>query len=507
LIMSNTNKKSIGLDISDYTIEAAALEISGTETRISSLGSAKLPLGVVERGRIKDEAKLKLAITEALTAAKIDPGADSIIFGLPEALVYVHVFFFDPAKSQTLDDAIVQEIENTVPFRLSDLIYAHRALGSLPGNKTGTGILLAAAVKAEVLRWRNFFRNSGFSAPIFDIESLAVFRGIFDKYPSEPVCLVDIGATTTLVSIFSPLGLTYSYIINSAGQNISYQLANELGVSFAEAEEIKVKYGLGPNDKYPKAAGFIGGILAKIFREIKNNIDYFNSEFSFPRVKEVIVIGGSSKLSGLEAYIKTLDLGVDIRMGQPLYAADPAYTEAIGLAARGLSSRWDKSDPAISMAEVKNNTASPANAISFIKDLVLKIKSRLGVKEYKKIAIVGAVSVFAFACFYIFFSYLSVNKSRPPVTPLPVTSKPPQTEANPEPVVSAPLPAPAKIRIKKISSPLNVRQGAGTNFRVAGKAGPGEEFISLEEADGWIKIRLTDGVEGWVFAEYTERVE
>lgn len=510
--MPSANKRSVGLDISDYTIEIAGLADRSVGTRVFALGSAKLEPGIVERGVIKDEDRLKTALKEAASAAKIDLSAERVVFGLPEALVYVHVFSFDPKSGRTLDEAISREAENTIPFRRSDLLYAHKTLGSWPDAKAGSGILLVAALKAEVLRWQDFFKNLGLCIEIFDIESLAIFRGMFEKYPPEPVCLVDIGATTTLVSVFTPLGLSYSYIINSAGNNISYQLSGGLSISFAEAEKLKLESGLGENGQYPQAAAIIKEILAKTFREIKNNIDYFNNEFSFPPVKEIVVGGGTSKLSGLDAYIRTLDPGINIRMGRPFYEADVAYTEAIGLAVRGLNDKWDKTDPVIALPETSGRAEKLDDVLGFIKDLALKAGGRLktfGTKEYRRLALAGAVFILLFAGFYAFFSYLSSNRIRA-AAPLVPTVTERQTGTS-SPVIEKPNPTPlipeAKIIIKDIGSSLNIRSGAGTGFNKIGKAGAGETYVFTEETAGWIKIKLTDGVEGWVFAEYTEKVE
>jgi len=45
---------------------------------------------------------------------------------------------------------------------------------------------------------------------------------------------------------------------------------------------------------------------------------------------------------------------------------------------------------------------------------------------------------------------------------------------------------------------LNVRSGAGTQFRILGGIATGDGLSVLERGDGWTKIRMEDGTAGWI---------
>jgi len=65
-----------------------------------------------------------------------------------------------------------------------------------------------------------------------------------------------------------------------------------------------------------------------------------------------------------------------------------------------------------------------------------------------------------------------------------------------------------KSYVRILSTPtgwLRVRQGAGTSFPEIAKIKPGEEYLLLEEKDGWFKIQLSDEQEGWVSGKYTAK--
>ena len=53
---------------------------------------------------------------------------------------------------------------------------------------------------------------------------------------------------------------------------------------------------------------------------------------------------------------------------------------------------------------------------------------------------------------------------------------------------------------------LNVRSEASVNGEIVDKVDPGETFNYTAEQDGWYKITLSSGEEGWVSGEYIEKL-
>lgn len=64
-----------------------------------------------------------------------------------------------------------------------------------------------------------------------------------------------------------------------------------------------------------------------------------------------------------------------------------------------------------------------------------------------------------------------------------------------------------KIRILQTSTGwLRVRSDATLNSSESARVDPGQEFAVLEEKNGWIKIEYEKDNQGWVSAQYTEKV-
>ena len=78
------------------------------------------------------------------------------------------------------------------------------------------------------------------------------------------------------------------------------------------------------------------------------------------------------------------------------------------------------------------------------------------------------------------------------------TTAPAEEVAEPEPEVK-------KCRVTANS--LRVRSGPGSDHDVIGSVTRGMELEVVGEEDGWVHVRLEDGSDGFVSAEYVEMLE
>lgn len=346
-------KRSIGLDIADHTIEVVELLKSSGKIKLVNSARVQLESGVVERGRIKNAEKLSAVIKKLFSDAKPQViRLKELVFSLPESQVYTHTFSLQGKKfkDHELDSLVLKEIQTNIPLEEKDTLFSYKILSQVDGN---TEILSVSTSREVVLEWKSFFKKLDIEVEFFDIENLAIFRDLFKKIPDKPVCVVDIGAVTTNISIFDNGYLHYSYSINMAGVAFTKEIANTLQIDDQEAEKRKVEISSIQGDKD------IPSILSKNFgiivQEIKISINYFKEKFG-EEVGEVVLVGGSSQLKGLVDYLAN-QLNLSVHLGESKLFLDKLplfYIEAVGLALKGLMSKkeFDK-DPVISIPDIK----------------------------------------------------------------------------------------------------------------------------------------------------------
>jgi uncharacterized protein YgiM (DUF1202 family) len=89
----------------------------------------------------------------------------------------------------------------------------------------------------------------------------------------------------------------------------------------------------------------------------------------------------------------------------------------------------------------------------------------------------------------------------PSATPLPTATRRPTITATPS---ASPTAGTGVRGVVNSNQGINVRGGAGRSFRVVAVLGPGDivEIIGRNADESWYEVRLEDGTEGWVSAQF-----
>lgn len=87
-------------------------------------------------------------------------------------------------------------------------------------------------------------RESGLGLNNIVLNSMASSEAyITQDEKDEGICLVDMGAGVTNLSVFTKGGITYSAVIQNGGNQVTQDIADAFDTSFKEAERLKLKHG------------------------------------------------------------------------------------------------------------------------------------------------------------------------------------------------------------------------------------------------------------------------
>ncbi len=416
------NNKAVGLDITNRSIEAIEVEKNGNQVFISSSSRVILEDGVVECGRIKNKQKLSEAAQKLFAGAQPKPIiTKKIIFCLPDSQAFVRIFDLPEHNKNQRHDLIVSEIISNIPIKSDDLLYSYKILEDRPVvKKEGNNgeerpglirVLSAAASKEAMNEWQCFFNSLEIKIGFFDLEAQAVLRGCKGKAPADRICLIDIGSSSTSVSVFDGEGLYYSCSFGCAGDFFTKRIADELKVGWEEAERIKLENGLIDTGQNNKAPMILRSALLPIVEEIFAAIRFFK-EKTGKDVKEIIFVGGSSGLPGLieffSSYLTTFNLAnkknsdiqqapeqavenLFVHLGQsalPRSNIDAKFIEAVGLAWKGIDKKGFTKDLELSFSSAKinkNKIATTKSPVAAIQEIAHAPSGKFGwLSEYKK---------------------------------------------------------------------------------------------------------------------------
>ena len=90
--MLNYQNKSIGIDVADRSIELVEIQKERQGVVVKKWNRVNLEPGIVNKGLIEDEEKLRKSVVSLFEKAKPDAiRGRSVVFGIPETHVYTHV--------------------------------------------------------------------------------------------------------------------------------------------------------------------------------------------------------------------------------------------------------------------------------------------------------------------------------------------------------------------------------------------------------------------------------
>jgi len=155
----------------------------------------------------------------------------------------------------------------------------------------------------------------------------------------EAIALVDLGYKSSNISIIANGELCLNRVVETGGNNITNSLAEAMGISYAEAEGIKIGM---PTE----VDANLQPLLAPLGRDFRASIDFFEHHQDQP-VSQVFLSGGASRsdyfIQSLQTElmvpckswnpVASLDVALSPQQTEDLALNGPLLTEAIGAAA------------------------------------------------------------------------------------------------------------------------------------------------------------------------------
>lgn len=339
------NKNIIGIDISDFSIEAIVLK-KKKNFEVSSYSRFRLSPDVVENGIILDKNKLKDSIKKLFKDAKPNEIKDKRVFiSIPESKVYTRIIFLpNSIKDKDLKESGKLKAEEYIPEDINNLV---TSIKILPPSKNYKEILYTGVEKENLNNFINIFKELGMEVVGCTMESISSFNGLNDKLKKKTTLLLDIGSRTTIASVFDKNGIRDSININIAGHKVSKSLMEKLQISHDSSTEKKRKIGLKKLDSDGKVMMAIQGQFQPLVDELKKFINFYE-ESNRQRIEQVILIGGSAQMPGIDEYFQE-NLNIDTTIGydflddklQNKETQSTKYINAIGLAKLAYNKKVD----------------------------------------------------------------------------------------------------------------------------------------------------------------------
>lgn len=292
---------SFGLDISDESVKFAKLVAIKDGIKIGSFGERKIPAGIIESGKIKDQKRLE----EVLFALKKDFGFESVRVSLPEEQVYLFRVHLEKIGLKSVREGIELSLEEFVPIPAAEAIFDYEVINE---DKDTLGLQVAAIPRNVIESYLAVFKDSKLIVQSCELEAQAISRAVIKRGDLGTYMIVDFGQTRTSIFIVSLGVVVFTSTLDVGGAAMVNMIAKSFNVSYEEAEKMKRQYGLMRNAPNKEIFSVILNIVSIVRDEIAKHFLYWHTHpdeqgKDHPTIAKIILCGGESNLIGVTEYL------------------------------------------------------------------------------------------------------------------------------------------------------------------------------------------------------------
>ncbi len=348
----------LGIDIGSSSIKIVQLRREHGKAVLETYGAVSLgPYAKVDIGRATQLPPDMLAQALKDVLHEANATATDAGFSIPYSASLVSMIKLPAAAEGKLEQIVPLEARKYIPVPLTEVQLDWTQVSGGSGDAAaGSGvdgnieIMLVAIHKNTLEKYRTIATDSALHLSFFEIEAFSAVRASLES-GIAPVAVVDIGAATTKCYAVERGIVRESHLINHGGQELTLVSSRALNITVAQAEEHKLRMGLGVAGQASESDGMerqsLALTLAPLFTDIGGVITSFEERLG-AAMNAVVFTGGGSSLKGFVAYAQAR-LRAEVRISDPfsktetpafltdlLRETGPEFAVAVGLALRGL---------------------------------------------------------------------------------------------------------------------------------------------------------------------------
>lgn len=316
---------TIGLDIGTTHVRAAQVVFGNggrgptSQPTLVQYGQVALPIGAVRDGEVEDIPTVSAAIRQLWTQAKFP--TNQVNIGVGNQRVVVRELDLPWLPLPQLKASLPFQVQELLPMSTDEALLDFFPTAELdgPNGRMIHGMLVAATrdtVNANVLA----VESAGLKPQMVDLSSFALMRAVVrGELANRTVAVVEIGARITNVVITAQGQPRFVRLLPSGGQNITDAVANALGISGPDAENVKREVGIGyaVGADLASASEAVSGVVRPLVEAVRNTFVYYAGNHPGAGIDVVILTGGGSLLPGLGQYLASASR-LPVTLGDPI---------------------------------------------------------------------------------------------------------------------------------------------------------------------------------------------
>lgn len=343
---SKKKRKLLGVDIGTSSIKVIEILDTGKKMSLLNYGETATPQGQEKDSKSKTFNFSSMEVGNALQQIVEEAGMDSreAIFSIPDFLSFFTVIQIPPMTKDEISNVVEFEARQHIPIPINEIALDWSIIKE---DKKGYKLLLVAVPKKVIAQYQEIATVAGLKLKGIEAEVFSLLKSLV-REEKGMICLVDIGAYSTTISIVDDGVLKISYSFDFSGRSFTKELAEKAGLDYNKAEEQKIACGLiGDNEEIKN---FLCEKVNEVANETLNIIKNFQVHEG-AKVDKVILAGGTVLLPGMKEYF-TQKVGGQVEIADPfsllsypdvlkeeLKKMGPSYAIAVGATLRAVNKK------------------------------------------------------------------------------------------------------------------------------------------------------------------------
>lgn len=345
----------VGIDLGSHSIKAVVVEKVGPRFRLLKWNSVELYTG---GEKYDPEGPKKSVLVPKLMKVVTDMGLNprrikrlaTCIGGGTVAAKEISSLM---QTEEEMNSNLLLEARKHIPLDGSDTVVDYQLLGDNPAEPEKVRVLLVATTRKQYEGHQDYLRELDIKPGVIDVEPLAVINSYLSQasLPENGVIVfLHVGAKKSILSVFGSKDLFFTRDLSVAGQAFTQELMAKYGLSYEDAEKVKIEQGMNPTLEVSvhTEEGSLGladkSALEKLGDEINRSLRYYVKESGQSIFTHIVLTGGGALLKDMDVYLNNkFNLPVEIYnpLNQldsrvPVDVPNPAqFSAAVGLAIRG----------------------------------------------------------------------------------------------------------------------------------------------------------------------------
>lgn len=321
-MLSRTEQNSIiGVDVGSTSVKVVELEGSRGSYQLTAAALAPVPPQA-------SPPSYQRALATALETAHVE--GRRAVTSLSGGHVAVRSFKFPKLSAGEIEGAVWYEGSQVIAFDIEDSYVDYTVFSPAPdADGSEMPVLFVAAMKPHVDDLTGLLSGVGLEPRVVSVDALALLEAVKQQDDAtETPCVVHIGATKTSIGAARGEELPFVRDIDVAGNAYTNAVAEALGVTPEQAEEVKRR-----DLRHDQTAMLaVENVTRRLVGELARSLVYYQTRGDGKHVDTIFLCGGSSRVPGLDEAISRAT-SVPVALWSPLDCVDidPSKFDRTGL--------------------------------------------------------------------------------------------------------------------------------------------------------------------------------